>query len=152
MGLEPGCGGAAALQSPREPVASHRTEGSWKEKQTPDGATSWRRCQWVLPQKEAACVRDVPWHACITDKGKSGIKQKITWKHFPVLWIVFWGCFGFFPLLPQTWRYENRSTDKSWGFFCWLDIIVCWKLKGSRMPSEQSYICCSKLKKVTVIL
>lgn len=155
VGLEPGCGGAAALQSPREPAGPTELRAAGRRSRLQMEPPAEGDVSECFYSKRLPVFGGVPWHSCITDKDKSGIKQKMTWKYFPVLWEVFWEfVLASSPSLPTTWRYQKKieALIKVGVFFCWLDTIACWRLKGSRTPSEQSYICSSKLKKVTAIL
>lgn len=134
-----------------------RTDGSWREKQALDGAANWRRClSECFHSKRLLLFWDVPWHSCITNnKDKSGIKQTRTWKHFPALWVVFWVFCGFFP--PTSWkpgdtRRKLKLWEKLFFFFCTIHkATVCWRLKRSRMQTEQSCIWSSKSKKVILV-
>lgn len=108
VGLEAGCGGAAALQSPREPAGptEHRAAGGRGRLQMePPAEGDVSEC---FHSKGLPVFGDVPWHSCITDKEKSGIKQTMTWEHFPVLWEVFWGfVLASFP--PKIWKYQEKT-------------------------------------------
>lgn len=85
VGLEPGCGGAAALQSPREPAGPKEWTAAGRRGRLQMEPAAEGDVSECFPCKRLPVFGDVPCNSCITDKDKPGIKQTITWKHFPVL-------------------------------------------------------------------